>query len=83
MNPVIFVVIGIIALTIVASRRGWGYIPFALLGGCFALFVVVGILTGLAIIPDGVDIFTFLGCSIVMLGGTIYMLVKPRTAPPH
>jgi hypothetical protein len=45
--------------------------------------VVVGILTGLAIIPDGVDIFTFLGCSIVMLGGTIYMIVKPRTVTPH
>ena len=78
MNPVFFVVIGLITLTIIANRRGWGYIPFALFGGCLALFGIVGGLTGLAIIPDGVDIFTFLGCSIIMLIGTGYMIIKPH-----
>jgi len=78
MNPVFFVVIGLITLTIIANRHGWGYIPFALFGGCLALFGIVGGLTGLAIIPDGVDIFTFLGCSIIMLIGTGYMIIKPR-----
>ena len=78
MNPVFYIVIAIIMLCIVASKRGWGYIPFALFGGCLALFGIVGGLTGLAIIPDGVDIFTFLGCSIIMLIGTGYMIIKPR-----
>ena len=76
MNPVFFVVIGLVILTIIANRRGWGYVPFA-------LFVVVGVLTGLEIIPDGVDIFTFLGCSIIIIVGTVYMIIKPRTVIPR
>lgn len=83
MNPVFFIVVAIVILCIIANRRGWGYTPFLLLGGCFALFLVVGLLTGLEVIPDGVDIFTFLGCSIVMLGGTGYMIIKPRVVTPH
>ena len=83
MNPVFFVVIGLVILTIIANRRGWGYVPFALFGGRLALFVVVGVLTGLEIIPDGVDIFTFLGCSIIIIVGTVYMIIKPRTVIPR
>ena len=83
MNPVFYIVIVIVILCIIANRRGWGYIPFLLFAGCLAVLLVVGGLTGLAIIPDGVDIFTFLGGSIIMLGGTGYMIIKPRTHTPH
>jgi len=78
MNPVFFIVIGLITLCVIASRRGWGYVPFALFGACLAVFVIVGVLTGLAIVPDGVDIFTFLGATIIIIGATGYMIVNPR-----
>ena len=54
MNPVFYIVIVIVILCIIANRRGWGYIPFLLFAGCLAVLLVVGGLTGLAIIPDGV-----------------------------
>lgn len=63
-------------LSVITSRRGWGYIPFAIIGGCTAIFVIVGLLTGAGIIPDGVDIFTFLGCCAILLVSNTYMLLK-------
>lgn len=81
LNPVFLILVLVIVLNIFAARNGWGWKPFAFLGGAVLSLALVGILTGLEIVPDGVDIFTFLIGAVVNLGAAIYMLIrKPATA---
>ena len=75
-NPLWLIVLVILALAIRAARRGWGWLPFVWFGGALAALVIVGVLTGLAILPDGVDIFTFLIGAVASLGATLYMNVR-------
>jgi hypothetical protein len=75
-NPLWLIVLVILVLAIRAARRGWGWQPFVWLGGAVAVLVLVGVLTGLAILPDGVDIFTFLIGAVASLGATVYMNVR-------
>jgi hypothetical protein len=75
-NPLWLIVLVILALAIRAARRGWGWQPFVWFGGALAALVIVGVLTGLAILPDGVDIFTFLIGAVASLGATLYMNVR-------
>jgi hypothetical protein len=75
-NPVWLIALVILALAISAARRGWGWLPFVWLGGAVAALVIVGVLTGLAILPDGVDIFTFLIGAVASLGANLYMNIR-------
>jgi hypothetical protein len=75
-NPLWLIVLVILVVAIRAARRGWGWLPFVWLGGAVAALVIVGVLTGLAILPDGVDIFTFLIGAVASLGATIYMNIR-------
>ena len=75
-NPLWLIVLVILLLAIRATRRGWGWQPFVWLGGAVVALVLVGVLTGLAIIPDGVDIFTFLIGAVASLGATMYTNVR-------
>lgn len=77
-NPLIIIIAIQIVLIIIASRRGWGWTPAWVMLGFVSIVMVVGILTGLAIIPDGVDIFTVLFGSIGFIGAMIYMITKPK-----
>jgi hypothetical protein len=77
-NPFAIILAVVIVLIVIASRRGWGWTPVWLLLGLIGIMVVVGILTGLAIIPDGVDIFTALFGCIGIIVATIYMIVRPK-----
>lgn len=77
-NPLVIIVAILGVLIIIASRRGWGWTPVLLLLGLVGIMVIVGILTGLAIIPDGVDIFTALIGSIALIIAFTYMIAKPK-----
>lgn len=77
-NPLVIIIAIQGVLIFIASRRGWGWTPLWVMLGLVGIVVVVGILTGLAIIPDGVDIFTVLFGSIAVIGILIYMIVKPK-----
>ncbi|MEY3991141.1 MAG: hypothetical protein RI985_2222 [Chloroflexota bacterium] len=77
-NPLVIIIAIQVVLILIASRRGWGWTPLWVLLGLVGIVLVVGILTGLAIIPDGVDIFTVLLGSIGVIGILIYMIVKPK-----
>jgi hypothetical protein len=77
-NPLVIILAVIIVLMIIASRRGWGWTPVWLLLGLIGVMLIVGILTGLAVIPDGVDIFTALFGSIGMIIALTYMIAKPK-----
>lgn len=77
-NPLVIIVAVIIVLMIFASRRGWGWRPVWMLLGLIGIMVIVGVLTGLAIIPDGVDIFTVLIGSLVLIGTYIYLITHPH-----
>ena len=75
-NPMWLIVLVILVLVIRAARRGWGWQPFVWLGGAVTALVIVGVLIGLAILPDGVDIFTFLIGAVASLGATMYMNLR-------
>ncbi|MFN5059928.1 MAG: hypothetical protein ACK5GU_08430 [Chloroflexota bacterium] len=77
-NPLVIILAVIIVLMIIASRRGWGWTPVWLLLGLLGIMVIVGVLTGLAVIPDGVDIFTALFGSIGLIVAMIYMILRPK-----
>jgi hypothetical protein len=77
-NPLVIIIAIQVVLILIASRRGWGWTPLWVMLGLVGIVLVVGILTGLAIIPDGVDIFTVLFGSIGVIGILIYMIVKPK-----
>ncbi len=77
-NPLVIILAVIIVMIIIASRRGWGWTPVWLLLGLIGIMLIVGILTGLAVIPDGVDIFTALFGSIGMIIALTYMIAKPK-----
>lgn len=77
-NPLVIIIAIQIILIIIASRRGWGWTPVWVMLGLVGIVLIVGILTGLAIIPDGVDIFTVLFGSIGFIGLMIYMITKPK-----
>ena len=74
-NPVWLIVLVILLFAVRAARRCWGWQPFVWLGGAVTALVIVSVLTGLAILPDGVDIFTFLIGAVASLGATMYMNV--------
>ncbi len=78
-NPLVIIIAIIVVLIIIASRRGWGWTPVWLVLGLVGIVLMVGVLTGLAIVPDGVDIFTVLFGSIGVIGVMIYMILKPKT----
>lgn len=77
-NPLIIIIAIQLVLILIARRRGWGWTPVWLMLGLVGIVIVVGILTGLAIIPDGVDIFTVLFGSIGIIVAMIYMIVRPK-----
>lgn len=77
-NPLVIIVAILGVLIIIANRRGWGWTPVWLLLGLVGIMIIVGILTGLAIIPDGVDIFTVLIGSIALIIAFTYMIAKPK-----
>ena len=77
-NPLVIIIAVQVVLILIASRRGWGWTPLWVMLGLVGIVLVVGILTGLAVIPDGVDIFTVLFGSIGVIGILIYMIVKPK-----
>lgn len=77
-NPLVIIIAIIGVLIIIANRRGWGWTPVWLLLGLVGIMIIVGILTGLAIIPDGVDIFTVLIGSIALIIAMTYMIIKPK-----
>jgi hypothetical protein len=77
-NPLVIIIAIQGVLILIASQRGWGWTPLWVMLGLVGIVVVVGILTGLAVIPDGVDIFTVLFGSIGVIGILIYMIVKPK-----
>lgn len=77
-NPLVIIVAILGVLIIIANRRGWGWTPVWLLLGLVGIMIIVGILTGLAIIPDGVDIFTVLIGSVVLIMAFTYMIAKPK-----
>ena len=77
-NPLVIIIAIQVVLILIASRRGWGWTPLWVMLGLVGIVLVVGILTGLAVIPDGVDIFTVLFGSIGVIGILIYMIVKPK-----
>ena len=77
-NPLVVIIAIQIILIIIASRRGWGWTPVWLMLGLIGIVIIVGILTGLAIIPDGVDIFTVLIGSIALIIAMTYMIAKPK-----
>jgi uncharacterized membrane protein YoaK (UPF0700 family) len=77
-NPIVFIILIIVVLGVGASQRGWGWRPLWLVLGLVAIVLIVGILTGLAIIPDGVDIFTVLIGSLALIVAMIYMIVRPK-----
>jgi hypothetical protein len=79
-NPIWIALAVVLAANIAASLCGWGWKPFAVLGGAFVLLVIVGVLTGLGILPDGVDIFTFLGGMIINIVVAVYMIVRRPVA---
>lgn len=78
-NPLLIIVAVLVVLIIIAARRGWGWTPLWVMLGLVGTVVVVGILTGLALIPDGVDIFTVLIGSIGVIIAMIYMIVTPKS----
>ena len=75
-NPLWLIVLVILVLAIRAARRGWGWQPVVWIGSACAALVVVGALTWLAIVPDGVDIFTFLIGAVMSLSAIVYMNVR-------
>ena len=75
-NPIWIILAVVIAVNTGAALRGWGWKPFAVLGGAFILLLIVGALTGLGILPDGVDIFTFLGGMLINIVVSVYMIVR-------
>ncbi|MFZ9857978.1 MAG: hypothetical protein ACO3F2_06555 [Roseiflexaceae bacterium] len=77
-NPIVFIMLIIVVLGIGASRRGWGWLPLWLVLGLVVIVLIVGILTGLAIIPDGVDIFTVLIGSLGLIAAMVYMIFRPQ-----
>lgn len=77
-NPLVIILIIQLVLIVIASRRGWGWTPVLLMLGLIGIMLIVGILTGLAIIPDGVDIFTALFGSIGLITAYVYMIAKPK-----
>lgn len=80
-NPVWVILLVTIGLLIAAARRGWGWVPLWFVLGTVAVMLFVGVLTGLAIVPDGVDIFTFLIASLINLVAGIYMVFIRKHGP--
>ncbi|MBM4412961.1 MAG: hypothetical protein FJ040_05880 [Chloroflexi bacterium] len=78
-NPLVIIIVIQVVLILIASRRGWGWTPVWVMLGLIGIVLVVGILTGLALIPDGVDIFTVLIGSIGVIIAMIYMIVTPKS----
>jgi hypothetical protein len=77
-NPLLIIIAVQIVLIIIASQRGWGWTPVWLMLGLIGVVLLVGILTGLAIIPDGVDIFTVLFGSLGIIVTMLYMIIRPK-----
>lgn len=77
-NPLVIIIAIQVVLILIASRRGWGWTPVWVMLGLIGIVLVVGILTGLAIIPDGVDIFTVLIGSIGIIIALVYMILYPK-----
>jgi hypothetical protein len=77
-NPLVIIIAIQVVLIFIASRRGWGWTPVWLMLGLIGIVLIVGILTGLAIIPDGVDIFTVLFGSLGIIVTMLYMIIRPK-----